>query len=44
MRTTVLFENDYCMILSNGMRIDKILNSCMQLSNYFNEDGILKTI
>lgn len=44
METTIAFENEYCIILSNGMRIDKILNSCMYVCTYFDENGILKTL
>ena len=42
MKTTVLFENEFCIVLnvdSKFLRVDKILLTCMCADNYFNKAG-----
>ena len=44
MKTSVLFENEFCIILnadSRFLRVDKILLTCMYVNSYFDGDNKL---
>lgn len=43
---TTLLENEYCKIIERDnkwIRVDKILNTTMEVDGYFNSDGRLIT-
>ena len=43
----LLFENEFCKIVNNFgllIRIDKILNTSMTVTSYFNSSGVLVRI